>query len=175
MKRIIYLASYKALHLNYDIVYQDINGKRDIAGDMLSVDLVNYDVLIATPPCNYWSRANYRRHTSVYSQRTKHLLKDILIKFIQYDKPFIVENVVNKKLMKQEGVFFLVDYDNVYYYEIGRHCYFTNLFIPDFDLKQMRDDLANFEKENVANLNKEKRQGGKQIHYVIEKFLDLVV
>lgn len=28
----IYLASFMAEHPNYDIVYQDINGKRDIGG-----------------------------------------------------------------------------------------------------------------------------------------------
>lgn len=28
----IYLASYEALHPNYDIVYQDINNKRDLGG-----------------------------------------------------------------------------------------------------------------------------------------------
>lgn len=28
----IYLASYKAYHPKYNIVYQDINGKRDVAG-----------------------------------------------------------------------------------------------------------------------------------------------
>ncbi|WP_407463008.1 hypothetical protein [Methanobrevibacter sp.] len=35
----IYLAAFKAMHPNYDIVYQDINGKRDIGGDMMEVDL----------------------------------------------------------------------------------------------------------------------------------------
>ena len=30
---IIYLAAYKAQHQNRNIVYQDINGLRDIAGD----------------------------------------------------------------------------------------------------------------------------------------------
>ena len=34
----IYLAAYKANHPNYNIDYQDINGKRDIDGDMLTVN-----------------------------------------------------------------------------------------------------------------------------------------
>lgn len=72
--KIIYLAAFKAHHPNWNMVYQDINGKRDIAGDMLEIDLTPYDVIIATPPCNYYSRANYRRETSEYSQKTKHLL-----------------------------------------------------------------------------------------------------
>lgn len=31
--KIIYLAAYKAEHPNWNIIYQDINGKRDIGGD----------------------------------------------------------------------------------------------------------------------------------------------
>ena len=73
----IYLAAYKAMHPNHDIVYQDINGKRDIGGDMMEVDLTPYDFIIATPPCNWWSRANWRRDSSEYSLKTKHLLIDI--------------------------------------------------------------------------------------------------
>lgn len=89
----IYLPSYKALHPNHDIVYQDINGERDIGGDMLEVDLSPYDYIIATPPCNWWSRANYRRNSYEYALKTKHLLIDILHKLCNQSKPFIVENV----------------------------------------------------------------------------------
>lgn len=32
MSKIIYLAAYEALHKDFDIVYQDINGKRDRGG-----------------------------------------------------------------------------------------------------------------------------------------------
>lgn len=94
----IYLAAFKANHPNYDIVYQDILGNRDIGGDMMEVDLSPYDFIIATPPCNWWSRANYRRNTSPYALQTKHLLPDILRKLCQQDKPWIVENV--KKQIK---------------------------------------------------------------------------
>ena len=79
----IYLASYEAFHQNYNLVYQDINGERDIGGDMMNVDLTNYDYVIATPPCNWWSRANWRRDSSEYSLKTKHLLIDILDKLIK--------------------------------------------------------------------------------------------
>ena len=44
----IYLGAYKAHHDSYDIDYQDINGLRDIGGDMLTVDLDKYDFIIAT-------------------------------------------------------------------------------------------------------------------------------
>lgn len=69
----IYLAAFRARHPNYNIVYQDINPrcKCDLQGDMLEVELKDYDFIIATPPCNYWSRANYRRETSEYAQKNK--------------------------------------------------------------------------------------------------------
>lgn len=92
----IYLGAYKALHESYDIDYQDINGLRDIGGDMLTINLEKYDFIIATPPCNWWSRANYRRETSEYSIRTKLLLPCILFKLTLLGKPFIIENVLNK-------------------------------------------------------------------------------
>ena len=71
----IYLAAFRARHPNYNIIYQDINPrcKCDLVGDMLDVNLTEYDFIIATPPCNYWSRANYRREVSEYSRKTKHL------------------------------------------------------------------------------------------------------
>lgn len=94
----IYLAAFKAEHENYEIVYQDINGKRDVAGDMMDVDLSPYDFIIASPPCNFYSRANYRRDISEYSQKTKHLLPSILKKLCKQDKPFIVENVCNSRI-----------------------------------------------------------------------------
>ena len=93
----IYLASYKANHPKHDIVYQDINGERDIGGDMLTIDLYDYDYIIATPPCNWWSRANYRRDSSIYALSTKLLLPCIIYKLAYIDKPFIVENVLNEK------------------------------------------------------------------------------
>ena len=40
----IYLAAGKAEHSNYNIVYQDITGDRDIGGDMMEVDLSCYYV-----------------------------------------------------------------------------------------------------------------------------------
>ena len=67
MNKIVYLASGNAIVPGYNIDYNDLYIQRDISGDMLEVDLVNYDVIIATPPCNYWSRANYRRKYSLTS------------------------------------------------------------------------------------------------------------
>lgn len=130
----IYLAAYKAKHDGHDIVYQDINGKRDIGGDMLEVDLTPYDYIIATPPCNYWSRANYRRETSEYSQKTKHLLPSILDKLVALGKPFIVENVRNARMFTKAGLFnkacFIIEY--------GRHTYWTNVMIDFTGIPQKK-------------------------------------
>lgn len=134
MKKGIYLASFKALHSNYDIVYQDINGNRDIGGDMMDIDLNKYDFVIATPPCNYYSRANYRRNESEYSLKTKHLLPDIIHKLInEYRRPFIVENVRNDKMFSKIGLLNV----NCYIFKIGRHTYWSNIKFPYEDIIQI--------------------------------------
>ena len=155
----IYLAAYKAEHKDYNIVYQDINGLRDIGGDMLEIDLEKYDFIIATPPCNYWSRANYRRETSDYSQKTKHLLPTILKKLCNQDKPFIVENVRSEKMFQKNG---LLDLPCFIYY-VGRHTYWTNVMINPSVIKQQND--------NINNIASKDRQGGKNVHEVIDLFL----
>lgn len=161
----IYLASYKAYHPNYTMDYNDIkktSNHINIIGDMLEVDLSGYDYIIATPPCNYWSRANYRRETSEYSQKTKHLLPDILEKLIKADKPFIIENVRNYRLFYEHKL-----YDkNCYIYEIGRHTYWTNIPFNGINIKQ-KDD-------NIKNISSKNRQGGENVHNVIEYWLKLI-
>ena len=89
----IYLAAGRALHPNHDIIYQDIDGKRDIGGDMLDIDISKYDYVIATPPCNWWSKANPYYWRSEYALKTRHLLPLILIKLAKADIPFVVECV----------------------------------------------------------------------------------
>lgn len=163
MSKIIYLAAYKAYHPNYDMVYQDINGLRDIDGDMMDVNLDSYDIIIATPPCNYWSRANNRRETSEYSQKTKHLLPEILKKLCNQEKPFIVENVINAALMNQNNLFNFP----CFIYTHGRHTYWTNFpFNPSLINQNLR--------ENIKFLSKKDRQGGENVHNVIEYWLELV-
>ena len=157
----IYLASYKAYHPGYNIIYQDINGKRDIGGDMLNIDISQYDYIIATPPCNYYSRANYRRNSSYYALNTMHLLPDILNKLTKQNKPFIVENVINKPLMKKLNLF---NYPCFIYF-VGRHTYWTNVFV-NLDCEQIHD--------NIQAGNTLTRQGGTNVHNVIETFLRFI-
>lgn len=140
----IYLASFTANHNEHDIVYQDINGKRDIGGDMMEIELSKYDYIIATPPCNYWSRANYRRETSEYAQKTKHLLPDILNKLVKQDKPFIVENVKNYKMFKKYGLFELP----CFVYFVGRHTYWSNVMMSFDDvIQKAKTEFVNGKKD----------------------------
>ena len=165
----IYLAAYLANHPGYDIDYQDILGNRDIGGDMMDVDLSNYDYVIATPPCNYYSRANYRRDVSEYALKTKHLLPGILKKLIALGKPFIVENVRNKRLFSQLGLFDLP----CHIYFIGRHTYWTNILLF-YDLPQKQDFIQHGiyigGRSGISS-----REGGDNVHIVIETWLATVV
>lgn len=164
----IYLAAYKGRHPNYDIVYNDIVDLPgiDLVCDMLTVDLTDYDFIIASPPFNYYSKANYRRYTSEYSQRTKHLLPDILFKLSKLDKPFIVENVRNKSAFKFLG---LLDLPGVYVIEYGRHTYFTNVNFSCVGIPQSFD-FSDRGKRLTSNC-----QGGDNVYLVIERWLNQVV
>ena len=177
----IYLASFTAYHPNYDLVYQDINGKRDIGGDMMEIDLTPYDFIIATPPCNYYSRANYRRETSKYAQLTKHLLPDIIHKLIKLGKPFIVENVRNSRIFNELHLFDVP----CRIYIIGRHTYWTNIEFRHDDIDQRQDflmhgyvikydDTNNKSWSSLQNLSRNQRQGGYNVYQVIERFLETI-
>lgn len=160
--KIIYLASFEAQHPRFDVVYQDINGKRDIGGDMMDVDLTPFDVIIATPPCNYYSIANYRRETSEYAQKTKHLLPSIIHKLLFIGKPFIVENVRNALLFRKAGLLSLP----LFVYVYGRHTYWTN--IP-FNVSNMI-----FPSTNINQSSTRQRQGSGKVHEVIDYWLEVV-
>lgn len=167
----IYLGAFEALHENYDIVYQDINGKRDIGGDMMDIDLNAYDFIIATPPCNYWSIARGKR-CSEYSKKTKHLLPDIIDKLIELKKPFIVENVKNRKRFRENGLFD----KNCFIIEHGRHTYWTNVLI-DFSQVPQRQDFKYhgyvIKYDDMKNTTK--HQGGYNVHEVIEHWLKAII
>jgi len=172
--KIIYLASFKANHPGYDIVYQDINGQRDIGGDMLDIDLSPYDVIIATPPCNYYSKANIASYKGTlkpdsYSMLTKHLLPGILNKLSKIDKPFIIENVRSSKIDK------IIEKTppNVHVYQHGRHTYWTNFPFNPKGIKQKFD--FEYGGRPVRDLSKNQRQGGKNVHDVIEYWLKVVL
>lgn len=161
--KIIYLASFEAQHPSFDVVYQDINGKRDIGGDMMDVDLTPYDVIIATPPCNWWSNAfRTTRKISQYAIDTSHLLPGILAKLLSINKPFIIENVRNAPLFKSHGLFD----KGCYIYFVGRHTYWTNVPFNPSNIIQIFD--------NIQFSSKNKRQGGSNVQAVIDYWLEVV-
>lgn len=158
----IYLCSRFARHPNYNIVYNDIdfNCSPDILADCRDVNLEGYDFIICTPPCNYWSRANYRRNFSLYALNTWMLLPEMIEKLIDIGKPFIVENVRNSKLFNEYGLF---NY-KCFIYFIGRHTYWTNIMLP-----YVKQSV-----EHIKYLSREKRDNTKNVYEVIEIFLDYV-
>lgn len=161
--KIIYLASFKAHHPGWNMTYQDINGLRDIGGDMMEVDLDPYDVIIATPPCNWWSNAfRTTRKISEYAENTKHLLPDIIKKLSQQKKPFIVENVRNYPLFNDHKLY---DF-GLFVYEIGRHTYWTNIAFNGSNIEQVN--------ERTHFKSSKDRQGGNNVHDVIEWWLKVV-
>ena len=166
--KVIYLASGRAILTHPNVTYNDIKEKRDLQCDMMTVNLSDYDVLIATPPCNFYSRANNKRETSKYAQATKHLLPDIIDKFIKTGKPFIVENVRNEPLFKSKGL-----YDkNCFIYKHGRHTYWTNiLFNPQFIPQE--HDFKQIPGYGCIRL-KSYVQGGKNVNDVFDYFLEVV-
>lgn len=169
MKKVIYLAAGRA-KLNYpNVIYNDYKENRDLVCDMMDVDLGDYDILIATPPCNYYSRANCRRETSTYAQVTKHLLPDIIDKFIQTGKPFIVENVRNAPLFKKLGLY----NKSCLIYTHGRHTYWTNCL---FDMSHISQefDFRQIPGYGCVRL-KSYVQGGKNVNDVLDYFIEVVL
>lgn len=167
----IYLAACKARHPNYNIIYQDIDKKYncDLSGDMLEIDLTPYDYIIATPPCNYWSKANPYYKTSEYALKTKDLLPAIIEKLALLNKPFIIENVKNFKRMSENGIFNLCNKYGIYIYIVGRHTYFTNIMC-NLTCKQQQD----FKYGGVRVNNDGYNQGGTNVHNVIEIWLEYI-
>ena len=141
----VYLGACIAFIPGYDLVYNDIIQYEHISlcCDMLSVDLSIFDYVLASPPCNFWSRANYRRFISDYSQKTKHLLPSVLKKCVLSGKPFIVENVRNYNMFKKYGIIDICENNGIFIYEYGRHTYFTNVMINLYNIEQIKDNIQN--------------------------------
>ena len=123
----------------------------------------------------WWSRANYRRNESQYALQTKHLLPDILHKLCEINKPWIVENVRNKTRFYENGLFNLP----CYVYFVGRHTYWSNIRLKTKDIDMLQKaitDYKNGKKRYLSsqNLPRHKRQGGNEVHQVIERFLKTI-
>ena len=164
----VYLGSCTAFIPGYDIVYNDIIPYEHVSlcCDMLSVDLSSYDYILASPPCNFWSRANYRRFTSDYSQKTKHLLPSILKKCVGSGKPFIVENVRNYSMFKNYVIIEICEKNGIFIYEYGRHTYFTNIMINLNNIEQIKDNIQY--KSGLI------REGGFNVNIIFKYFIDFI-
>lgn len=162
----IYLGAYQDVYHDYDIVYQDINGKRDIGGSMLDIDLNKFDFIICTPPCNYWSRGSNILNRSNYAVETGLLLPEMLERLERINKPYIVENVRNKIRFEKFGI---LPREKSLVYFIGRHTIFTNIMFNtyinyDFDFTNINGSCVDVGKRSD-------RQGGLNVHRIIEKWL----
>ena len=164
----VYLGSCTAFIPGYDIVYNDIIPYEHVSlcCDMLAVDLSSFDYILASPPCNFWSRANYRRFTSDYSQKTKHLLPSILKKCVGSGKPFIVENVRNYSMFKKYGIIDICEKNGIFIYEYGRHTYFTNIMINLNNIEQIKDNIQY--KSGLI------REGGFNVNIIFKYFIDFI-
>ena len=123
-----------------------------------------YDYIIATPPCNYWSKANYRRNTSFYALSTMHLLPCLLIRLRNIGKPFIIENVKNDPMFKKYGIYENAKGLNIY--RFGRHTYFTNIKLDLSEVSQIND--------SIQNISHGRREGGENVKRVIDKFIETI-
>lgn len=156
----IYLASRKHRIKEANLDYNDIIQYDGInkPGDMMLINLDEYDYIIATPPCNYYSRANYRRDLSEVAQSTKHLLPGILSKLALIDKPFIVENVCNKTLLPKT---------NFYEFNFGQHHFYTNVFMLVYDKSYA-------ERQNKQYKSQSKRDDNENVNLIIRLFLETI-
>ncbi|MBQ8792828.1 MAG: DNA cytosine methyltransferase, partial [Clostridia bacterium] len=142
---------------------------RDLKCDMMDVNLEDYDILIASPPCNFYSHARGNNPPSEYALKTKHLLPDIIEKFIKTGKPFIVENVRNEPLFKKLGLY---NYD-CFIYKHGRHTYWTNIMINVKGIKQ-EFDFKTIPGYGCVRL-KSYVQGGRNVNDVFDYFIETVI
>ncbi len=163
--KIIYLASGYAKLQEPGVTYNDLIVPRENRQDMLEVDLNEYDILIATPPCNFYSYARGSKRPSEYALNTAHLLVDIIIKFYYTGKPFIVENVTNKTSM---GFIWAMCSDlGLYRFKHARHTYITNI---KFDVSEVPKEF-DFKKGGYFINTFSDRQGGNQVSAIIDCFI----
>lgn len=164
----VYLCSFVARFPGQDVVYNDIDPRAecDITGDAMHVDLRAFEFVLASPPCNYWSRANTNYRTSEYSLKTRHLLPSMLARLAMSGKPFVLENVRNKPRMERHKIWNLVSKFGLYVYEVNRHTYFTNRMFNPY-LPKMYD----FRSGGYALVENKRTQGGEQVESVFRQWM----
>lgn len=165
MNKVIYLASGYAKLQEPGVVYNDLIVPRENRQDMLDVDLSAYDILIATPPCNFYSYARGAKQPSDYAISTAHLLLDIIIKFYYTGKPFIVENVTNKTTL--DFIWAMCADLGLYRFKHARHTYITNV---RFDISSVPKEF-DFCKGGYFINPFSDRQGGNLVSAILDLFI----
>jgi hypothetical protein len=168
MDKVIYLAAGYAKLQEPGITYNDLIIPRENRQDMLSVDLSDYGILIATPPCNFYSYARGSRRPSDYALNTAHLLLEVIIKFYLTSKPFIVENVTNKTTLN--FIWAMCADLGLYRFKHARHTYITNF---KFDFSSVKEEF-DFSKGGYFINKWSDRQGGNQVNAVFDLFIRAV-
>lgn len=157
----IYLCARKHRLSNYDIVYNDIINYPGInlCCDMREIkDFSIYDFIIATPPCNYYSRANFRRSSSRIALETKDLLPLCIERLSHSGKPFIIENVCNSTLLPRS---------DVYEFDFGNHHFYTNVFM-------LVPDKSFAVSQNKQYVSRSKRDDNFNVDLIIKLFLEMI-
>lgn len=160
----VYLCSREHRIPGYDIDYNDVvyRYQVDICCSCECINLGAYDYIIATPPCNFWSRANWRRYTSDVARLTKHLLPYCLSACLRIGKPFLIENVRSDNLFKEFDDLSL----QCYVYKFGNHTFWTNIELDLSDLIPIR--------QNKQYLSRKQRDNNYNVHIVIIRFLETI-
>lgn len=170
MLNVFYGCAYRhrPIHKNINVYTFDIDPKTYCSqtGDIREILknheswLTGFDGLIFTPPCNYYSRANWRRESSDIAQKTKDLLPLCLDFCVAHGLPFLVENVQNSTLLK--------DLYPKLQFVIGGHTFWSNIL-------QAGDFVGLIcPKQNKQYVNREKRNGNWVVDFVIHTFLERV-
>lgn len=165
MTKVIYLASGYAKLQEPGVVYNDLIIPRENKQDMLEVDLSLFDILIATPPCNFYSYARGCKIPSKYALSTAHLLLEIIIKFYHTDKPFIVENVTNRTSL--DFIWAMCADLGLYRFKHARHTYITNV---RFDIGSVPKEFDFCKGGYFVNTFSD-RQGGNQVSAILDLFV----
>lgn len=171
IKKILYGCCFTA-DLNCELIdYVDIipnlkkSKGRYICSSIENINFNDYDIILCSPPCNFYSRAAGNRHSD-YALKTRHLLPFCINEAYKTGKPFIVENVRNRKYM------FNLDIPNdVIIIEYGRHTYFTNILFNIQSAVQRQDFKMHGHVIKYDDMPDLSHQGGFNVNNVFVEFL----
>ena len=155
---------HRPFHYNVNVITNDIDKKcySNLTGDIRDILkrdfwIKRFDAYIFTPPCNYYSRANWRRETSPVAQETKDLLPLCLDFAVNSGHWFLVENVLNKTMFK--------DLYPQYQFTFGGHTFWSNVL-------SKKDVLGlTAPKQNKQYVSRNMRDGNYAVDLVINMFL----